>query len=63
MAHQPEADLEGLLERLKAAQRALLFTAARSPALPSDGTLRKLTELEGAIAATEALIQEESARR
>lgn len=62
MAQQAEADLSSLLERLKAAQRDLLLTAARSSALPSDGMLRKLSDLEGAIAATEALIQEEHER-
>ncbi|MFG1347466.1 hypothetical protein V5F59_21445 [Xanthobacter autotrophicus DSM 431] len=62
MAQQPEADLSSLLERLKAAQRELLLTAAKGATLPSDGTLRKLSDLEGAIAATEALIQEEHDR-
>lgn len=62
MAQQPEADLSSLLERLKAAQRELLLTAAKGVTLPSDGTLRKLSDLEGAIAATEALIQEEHDR-
>jgi len=63
MAQQPEADLQRLLDRLKAAQRDLLLAAARSSALPSDGMLRKISDLEGAIAAAEALIQEEDARR
>ena len=63
MAPQPEADLPRLLERLKAAQRDLLLTAAKTTTLPSDGTLRKLSDLEGAIAATEALLQEEADRR
>lgn len=63
MAQLPEADLPSLLERLKAAQRDLLLTAARSATLPSDGMLRKLSDLEGAIATTEALIQEEGDRR
>lgn len=56
---QDEADLSILLDRLKTAQRTLLLTAAASGTLPSDGMLRKISELEGAIAATEALIQEE----
>ena len=56
---QDEADLSNLLDRLKNAQRALLLTAAAGGTLPSDGMLRKISELEGAIAATEALIQEE----
>jgi hypothetical protein len=63
MAQQAEADLSSLLDRLKAAQRDLVLTAAKSTALPSDGMLRKISELEGAIAATEALIQEEGDRR
>lgn len=63
MAQQAEADLSSLLERLKTAQRELLMTAARSTALPSDGMLRKISELEGAIAAAEALIQEQAPRR
>ncbi len=62
MAQHDEADLSALLERLKTAQRNLLLTAARSATLPSDGALRKISELEGAIAATEALIQEERER-
>lgn len=63
MAQQAEADLTSLLERLKSAQRDLLLTAAKGTTVPSDGTLRKLSDLEGAIAATEALIQEEGDRR
>ncbi|MDQ0506302.1 hypothetical protein [Xanthobacter agilis] len=59
MAQPTEADLASLLERLKAAQRELLLTAAKGQTLPSDGMLRKISELEGAIAAAEALIQEE----
>lgn len=59
MAQTVEADLSRLLERLKTAQRDLLLTAAKGNTLPSDGMLRKISELEGAIAAAEALIQEE----
>lgn len=59
MVQTAEADLSGLLERLKTAQRDLILTAAKSQTLPSDGTVRKISELEGAIAATEALIEEE----
>lgn len=62
MAQHDEADLPSLLERLKTAQRNLLLTAARGGTLPSDGMLRKISELEGAIAATEALMQEERER-
>ncbi|MFG1187109.1 MULTISPECIES: hypothetical protein [Xanthobacter] len=63
MAQQAEADLASLLDRLKAAQRELVLTAAKGSTLPSDGMLRKISELEGAIAATEALMQEEGVRR
>ncbi|WP_035715950.1 hypothetical protein [Azorhizobium doebereinerae] len=63
MAQSAEADLKGLLHRLKVAQRDLLLTAATTATLPSDGALRKISELEGAIAATEALMQEETKRR
>lgn len=63
MSQQVEADLSGLLDRLKNAQRDLLLTAAKSATLPSDGMLRKISELEGVIAAAEALIQEERERR
>lgn len=63
MATQPEADLKGLLDRLKTAQRDLLLTAASGTTVPSDGMMRKISELEGVIAATEALMQEESRRR
>ncbi|MBB6308130.1 hypothetical protein [Xanthobacter tagetidis] len=63
MPQQAEADLAGLLDRLKSAQRDLLLTAAKGSTLPSDGMLRKISELEGVIAATEALIQEEQHAR
>lgn len=63
MPQQAAADLAGLLDRLKSAQRDLLLTAAKGSTLPSDGMLRKISELEGAIAATEALIQEEQHAR
>ncbi|WP_341990966.1 hypothetical protein [Azorhizobium sp. AG788] len=63
MAQLGEADLKDLLERLKTAQRDLLLTAASGTTLPSDGAIRKISDLEGAIAATEALLQEEKKRR
>lgn len=63
MAQKAEADLSGLLDRLKNAQRDLLITAAQSNTVPSDGMLRKISELEGVIAATEALMQEQQQRR
>ncbi|MGQ3673427.1 hypothetical protein ACT6QG_13655 [Xanthobacter sp. TB0136] len=63
MTQQLEADLAGLLERLKNAQRELVLTAASGTTVPSDGMLRKISELEGVIAATEAVMEEERARR
>lgn len=63
MAQLVEADLKDLLERLKTAQRDLLLTAASASTLPSDGAIRKISDLEGAIAAAEALLQEEKKRR
>ncbi len=64
MTQQVEADLAGLLERLKHAQRELVLSAAASgTTIPSDGMLRKISELEGVIAATEAVMEEERARR
>lgn len=58
MAQTNASALSALLDRLKTAQRDLLLNAAQSQTLPSDGTIRKISELEGAIAATEALIGE-----
>ncbi|MBA4790051.1 MAG: hypothetical protein AB1698_14800 [Pseudomonadota bacterium] len=63
MAHSTEAELSAMLARLKSAQRDLLLTAAGAQTLPSDGTIRKISELEGAIAATEALLEEISRKR
>ena len=51
-------DLEPLLQRLKDAQHALLYQAAASDMLPSHGELRRIAELENAIAAVHALIEE-----
>lgn len=58
MAQTNASALSALLDRLKTAQRELLLNAAQSQTLPSDGTIRKISELEGAIAATEALLGE-----
>ncbi|MGE4372243.1 MAG: hypothetical protein AB7E29_04945 [Xanthobacter sp.] len=63
MTQQLEAELASLLERLKNAQRELVITAAKAKTLPSDGMLRKISELEGVIAATEAVMEEERLRR
>jgi hypothetical protein len=51
-------DLHALLERLQSAQRDLIHSAANLPMLPSDTTLRKISDLENTIAAVEALMQE-----
>lgn len=63
MTQQIESDLAALLERLKSAQRELVVTASRGTTIPSDGMLRKISELEGVIAATEAVLEEERSRR
>ena len=52
------ADLRSLLDRLKGAQHALIEDAARQPGLPSTAIIRKIAELENAIAAVLALIEE-----
>ncbi len=51
-------ELLSLLERLKSAQRDLVLSAAKLSMLPSDGMLRKISDLENTIAAVEALVQE-----
>ena len=55
-------DLEPLLQRLKDAQHVLIDQAAASDMLPSDGELRRIAELENAIAAVAALIEERRER-
>lgn len=52
--------LQILLDRLKAAQHALLDQVAAVDMLPSDGTLRKIAALESGIAAVIALMEERS---
>ena len=52
------ADLRSLLDRLKGAQHALIEDAARQPGLPSAAIIRRIAELENAIAAVLALIEE-----
>jgi hypothetical protein len=58
-------DLNKLLERLASAQRDLILQAAEVDMLPSDGAIKRIAELENAIAAVEALIHDEhsSARK
>lgn len=50
-------DYQALIERLHAAQRELLASAAKSGGLPSDNTLRKIADIEVAIGAVEGLIE------
>ena len=52
-------NLPKLLERLQAAQRDLILQAAAIDMLPADGTIKRIAELENAIAAVEALIHDE----
>ncbi|KQT16227.1 hypothetical protein ASG40_18175 [Methylobacterium sp. Leaf399] len=55
-------NLVSLLERLKARQRDLIMEAALPDSLPADSTLRRISELENAIAAVEAVAAEEAAK-
>ena len=58
------AGLRSLLDRLKGAQHALIEDAARQPGLlPSTAIIRKIAELETAIAAVLALIEEREGNR
>ena len=52
--------LASLLNRLKGRQRDLIMEAAQSDNLPADSTLRRISELENAIAAVEAVADEEA---
>jgi hypothetical protein len=55
--------LHALSERLRRAQRDLILKAAESSSLPPDGVIRKISELENAIVAVDALIEEMNHRR
>ena len=57
------ADLRSLLDRLKQAQHALIEDAARQLGLPSTAIIRRIAELENAIAAVLALIEEREGSR
>jgi 2-C-methyl-D-erythritol 4-phosphate cytidylyltransferase len=59
----PSPDLGSLLDRLKQAQHALIEDAARRPGLPSTAVIRRIAELENAIAAVLALIEERQGSR
>ncbi|MBX9933255.1 MAG: hypothetical protein K2Y56_17260 [Methylobacterium sp.] len=52
--------LEALLDRLKARQRDLIMQAAEHDVMPADSTLKRIAELENAIAAVEAVADEEA---
>jgi hypothetical protein len=53
----PAAKLEALLGHLKTRQRGLIMEAAQYT-LPADSTLKRIAELENAIAAVEAVADE-----
>ncbi|MDP4026816.1 hypothetical protein Q8W71_29865 [Methylobacterium sp. NEAU 140] len=55
--------LTALLNRLKGRQRDLILEAAQVDALPAHSTIRQIAELENAIAAVEAVADEEAARK
>ena len=57
------AKLTTLLDRLKARQRDLILAAAETDALPAASVLRAISELENAIAAVEAVADEERDQR
>ncbi|SFI84221.1 hypothetical protein [Methylobacterium brachiatum] len=54
--------LLALLDRLKAHQKELIFSAATSDCLPPANLIRRISELESMIAAVEAVADEEAAR-
>jgi hypothetical protein len=51
-------ELSALHERLRVAQRELIYTAARASSGPSDSTVRKIAELESAILAVEHTMED-----
>ena len=55
------SDLSDLLDRLKGAQRELILTAAQANMMPSEGVVRKIADLENAIAAVEHVLHEDEA--
>ena len=55
--------LEALLDRLKTRQRDLIMEAAQYDTMPADSTLKRIAELENAIAAIEAVADEDRGRR
>lgn len=59
----PVTELLKLSDRLKEAQRDIILNAAKLSMMPSEGTLRKISDLENTIAAVDALIQEEQEKQ
>ena len=57
------SDLPQLLDRLKAARRAIIAEAANGIVLPPEGMIRRLAYLQGAITAVEAQMGEQAERR
>ncbi|SDO51667.1 hypothetical protein SAMN05216360_12523 [Methylobacterium phyllostachyos] len=53
------ANLNALLERLKAHQRDLILAMAEHDGMPASSALRQVAELENVIAAVEAVAGEE----
>jgi hypothetical protein len=53
-------NLNALLDRLKAHQRALVLAMAEYDGLPAGSVLRQVAELENVIAAVEAVAAEET---
>jgi hypothetical protein len=54
------AGLLALLGRFRDAQREIIFREARSSSTPGDNAVRKIADLENAIAAVEATVEEVS---
>ncbi|MCJ2127380.1 hypothetical protein [Methylobacterium sp. E-045] len=52
-------NLEALLDRLKDRQRKLILAAAEHDTMPADSVLKRIAELENAIAAVEAVAGED----
>lgn len=52
-------DLDALLQRLKHRQRDLVLAAAEHDTMPADSVLKRIAELENAIAAVEAVSGED----
>lgn len=55
--------LQALRDRLVDAQHKLLLQAAEAAQIPSDNALRKISDLENAIAAIEVMIEERRSSR